>query len=459
MTTTIKWQGTTLSGLTEASQTDRSGGVFPGVLRQGSQNSRDSRQAVLETALDRALRRLEARIGGLSWPDSWQSFPATRLASTTAGAADLSAALATQDAALGGHSVRVDTRAQATLYQSAGFDPDAPTTLAPGAYTLAWAVGSGGSGGSGQAELVVNSGDTWADVLSRMARVFGPASPALVSRLTPAKRVWNSADGEDRRLVDAVGISLGAAESGSAARLSLSGADAASTALLKTLGLNATAQPGTDGRAVVDGVAQTSADGSFTADSGRVLLQATGSFGETEEVRVSGVAETLADGLAGVLAAYNEVLGLLKGGSLVKPGQAEDWATPARERSTQLANLGVQQSAGGALWLDGERFLAALFAAPARAQSVLAGADGLLPELSAKAQSALASGTQSLLEPAQTGLAADPVLKVFAARRAGDVELAKGLLDLYDGAAAEKNSVAEKNLEQPGWTGVLHVKG
>lgn len=457
MTTSIKWQGATLPGLTEATQTERSGGVFSGVPRQGSRNGQ--RSGVLETALDRALRRLEARIGELSWPDSWQSFPATRLASTTASAADLSVTLAARDAAPGSHSVRVDTRAQATLYQSAGFDPDAPTTLAPGTYTLAWAVGSGGSGGSGEAELVVNSGDTWADVLSRMARVFGSASPALVSRLTPAKRVWDSADGEDRRLVDAVGIAIGSAESGSAGRLSLSGADAASSALLKALGLDATAQPGTDGRAVVDGVAQTSATGLFTADSGRVLLQATGGFGETEQVRVSGAAETLADGLAGVLVAYNEVQGLLKGGTLVKAGQAEDWAAPVRERVSELAGLGVRESAGGALWLDGERFLAALFAAPERVRSVLAGEDGLLPELSAKARGALASGAQSLLEPEATGLAADPVLKVFAARREGEAGRERQLLNLYDAVEGEENANDDGRIEQAGWTGVLHVKG
>lgn len=461
MTTSIKWQGgaQALSGTAEAGQADRSGGVFSGVLRQGSQNSRSQRQGVLESALEGALRRLDAGISGLAWPDSWQSFPATRIASTTARAADLTASLASQDAALGSHSVRVDTRAQATLYQSAGFDPDAATTLAPGTYTIGWAVGSGESGTSGQAELVVVSGDTWRDVFARMARVFGSASPAMVANLLPAKRVWNSADGEDRRLVEAVGVAIGSAGSGAAARLRLSGADAASTALLQTLGLDATAQPGTDGRAVVDGVAQTSATGLFTADSGRVLLQSGGSFGEAAEVRVSGAAETLADGLAGVLGAYNEVLGLLQRGSLVRAGAAEDWSRPASERSSELAGIGVQASAGGALWLDGGDFMAAVFAAPERVQSVLAGPDGLLPELAAKARSALANVDQALLEPAESGLAADPVLKVFAARRQGEAERSRQLLDLYDAPGGGKNTNDDDRIGQPGWTGVLRVKG
>jgi hypothetical protein len=128
----------------------------------------------------------------------------------------------------------------------------------------------------------------------------------------------------------------------------------------------------------------------------------------------------------------------------------------------------VEQSASGALWLDGERFLAALVATPERVRSVLADAGGLLPELADKTQRSLAgeadgsggvSGLGGLLAPAQTALAADPVLRVFAARRADEAELSRGLLDLYDETSAEKNSESEKNLEQPGWTGVLRLKG
>lgn len=64
-----------------------------------------------------------------------------------------------------------------------GLDPGALTTLAPGTYCL---------GQQGGATIKVYSGDTWQDVLSRMARAFGSASATMVSQLVPARRAQDS---------------------------------------------------------------------------------------------------------------------------------------------------------------------------------------------------------------------------------------------------------------------------
>jgi hypothetical protein len=463
MTTTIHWSKgvRALSPQAEAERTGASGAVSAAGGRQGlADSSLTLRAGVLESALDRALRRLQEGLAALDWSAaSGTSFPGAL--SVSSGASGLLSGTASADAAAGTHSVRVTAAAQDSLFASSGFDPDASTTLAPGTYTLDWSVGAASdpARAAGQAQLVVNSGDTWSDVLARMARTFGSASPALVARLVPAKRVWTSADGSRREPVDAARLEIGSAVHGAAGRLRLSGADAASAALLKTLGLDATARPGADAHAVVDGVAQTSATGDFTADGGSVALHAAGSFGAVEQIRVSGAASTLADGLSGVLAAYNDVLALLTNETLVRGGLAEDWRGPAAKRAAELDGVGVERSASGALWLDGERFLAALYAAPERVRGVLAESGGLLPELAARAARDLSGGARELLVPEARDPAADPVLEVFAARREGDAARAGNLLDLYDESAAESRRERAKEFAQPGWTGVLHVKG
>jgi hypothetical protein len=65
-----------------------------------------------------------------------------------------------------------------TREASAGRDLSARATLAPGSYTLDYLA-------SGPRPPVVRvyGTDTWRDVLSRLAHVFGSASPAMLSRL------------------------------------------------------------------------------------------------------------------------------------------------------------------------------------------------------------------------------------------------------------------------------------
>lgn len=349
---------------------------------------------------------------------------------------------------------RVTTLAAAkpTRYASQGFDPEAPTTLAPGSYTLDYLVGpttvgpsADSTGESGSVSIQVSSGDTWQDVLSRMARVLGSASPALVARLVPAKRVWDLPDsaGGGHGLADAVGLEVLPETRKNGWRLQLSGADAASDNLLAVLGLDATAQPGSTARAVIDGQMRESATGSFSADSGRLTLGVSGTFGEAAPVRVSQGATGLADALADVLSAYNEVGGLLaRSGSELRPGVADGWTDLAASRADALRQVGVER-ASQALWLSEETFLTALLSRAEDVRNTLLGTDGFLPALQEKTRQALSDGeeggvsgwisAQAAARAAESG--PEQFQRALEARTEAQVEKSSQLLDLYDAGA------------------------
>lgn len=342
--------------------------------------------------------------------------------------------------------------AKPTRYASQGFDPEAPTTLAPGSYTLDYLVGpttvgpsADSTGESGSVSIQVSSGDTWQDVLSRMARVLGSASPALVARLVPAKRVWDLPDsaGGGHGLADAVGLEVLPETRKNGWRLQLSGADAASDNLLAVLGLDATAQPGSTARAVIDGQMRESATGSFSADSGRLTLGVSGTFGEAAPVRVSQGATGLADALADVLSAYNEVGGLLaRGGSELRPGVADGWTDLAASRADALRQVGVER-ASQALWLSEETFLTALLSRTEDVRNTLLGTDGFLPALQEKTRQALSDGeeggvsgwisAQAAARAAESG--PEQFQRALEARTEAQVEKSSQLLDLYDAGA------------------------
>lgn len=96
--------------------------------------------------------------------------------------------------ALGELGARIDavawpeTAAPSSL--TPGRDPDAPTTLAPGTYTL--------PGAAAGEEIRIVSGDTWGTVLARLARTFGVTGMAELSRLAPVTRGVLSEGGVER---------------------------------------------------------------------------------------------------------------------------------------------------------------------------------------------------------------------------------------------------------------------
>lgn len=365
-------------------------------------------------------------------------------------------------AALGATGVTAQARATPTRYASHGFDPEAPTTLAPGTYTLDYLVGPSTVGApssvgeSGSVSILVTSGDTWRDVLSRMASVLGSASPSMVARLVPARRVYDLPTGQ-RGQADATGLEVLSDTVKSDWRLRLSGADAASQGFLAALGMDTLADPGSTARAVIGGQQRQSASGTFSVDSGRLSLDVAGTFGEEAPVRVSQGAQSLAGALADVLDSYNEVGDLLsRNAGEVKDAVVDDWSALAARRASALGGIGVQR-ASQALWLAEEDFLVALLARPEQVKDALLGADGFLPALKERVDAGLfgsgrAAGQEGatpggegeplgvagwISEGARTRAEEDafaPYRRAQAARTEVEVEKSNQLLDLYDAA-------------------------
>ena len=348
----------------------------------------------------------------------------------------------------GTHQLTSLSVARPTTLRTGGYDTEAATTIVPGTYTVAYAVGpASGSVLSGSVDIVVSAGDTWGDVLAHMKSAFGSASPSMVSQLVPAKRVWDSTTDERHEVVDATGLEIRLNDPKPGWRLTLSGGDnAGATAnILSATGLNVTAQPGSDGRMVIDGIDQTRTPGAYSADQGRVALDQFGTFGEVVPVSVLAPLGLLSQGLSDVVTAYNDLRGLLtKNADLLRTplhsnGLAEDWRKPVSDRALDLNSLGLAESGKDKLlWLQADGFVQALTANPQAVRSTLLGDGGddpgLLPELAQKAQDALSAGAESLLLPQSAFPERDPFTASPTPRTELEIEKASQLLDLLDSA-------------------------
>lgn len=335
--------------------------------------------------------------------------------------------------------------ARPTVFSTGGYDTNATTTLSAGTYTVDYAAGpASGSVYSGSVDIVIAAGDTWGEVLANMKSMLGSASPAMSSQLVPAKRVWDSTTDELHAVVDATGLQVALNDPKPGWRLSLSGGDNAdaSANILSAMGLNVTAQPGSDGRMVIDGRDQTRTPGAYIADQGRVTLDQSGTFGEMVPVSVLAPLDHMSQGLSDAVSAYNDLRGLLtKNADLLRSGLAEDFRKPVADRAGDLASLGlVEAGTGKLLWMNADTFVQALTSDPQGVRATLLGdgsATGLLPELAAKAQDALANGADSLLLLPQSAFPErNPFLASPTPRTEAQLEKANQLLDLLDGGTA-----------------------
>ncbi|OGR36217.1 MAG: hypothetical protein A2051_02790 [Desulfovibrionales bacterium GWA2_65_9] len=349
----------------------------------------------------------------------------------------------------GTHQLTSLSVARPTTFRTGGYDTEAATTIAPGTYTVAYAVGpASGSVLSGSVDITVSAGDTWGDVLSLMKNTFGSASPSMVSELVSAKRVWDSTTDERHEVVDATGLEIRLNDPKPGWRLTLSGGDnAGETAnILSAMGLNVTAQPGSDGRMVIDGLDRTRTPGAYIADQGRVALDQSGTFGEVVPVSVLAPLGLLSQGLSDVVTAYNDLRGLLtKNADLLRVplhsnGLAEDWRKPVSDRALDLNSLGLAESGKDKLlWLQADGFVQALTANPQSVRTTLLGDGsddnpGLLPELAQKAQDALSAGADKMLLPQSAFPERDPFLASPTPRTELEIEKKSQLLDLLDSA-------------------------
>jgi len=155
---------------------------------------------LLAPALAASLKKLRESLDAVRWPENGVCSGVSSGASF--GARGISSGNphgATDDTASGNPSNGVAAQAARSVAFSVGFDPDAPATLAPGAYTLDYMAGAAGSTGADAARVVIRvySGDTWRDVLQRLSRALGAAGPGELSRLVPVAAA--SAIGAPRR--------------------------------------------------------------------------------------------------------------------------------------------------------------------------------------------------------------------------------------------------------------------
>lgn len=348
-------------------------------------------------------------------------------------------------ATVGTHQLTSLSVARPTTFRTQGYDTEAASTLSPGTYTVDYAVGpESGSVLSGSVDIVIAAGDTWGTVLANMKSVLGSASPAMVAQRVPAKRVWDSTTDELHAVVDATGLEVTLNDPKPGWRLSLSGGDNADGAgnILSATGLNVTAQPGSDGRMVIDGRDQTRTPGVYSADQGRVAFEQSGTFGEVVPVSVLAPLDLLSRGLSDVVTAYNDLRSLLtKNADLLRTplgttGLADDFREPVSDRAGDLASLGlVESGTGKLLWLNADTFVQALTSDPQGVRATLLGAGsstGLLPALAQKAEDALSAGAESLLLPQSTFPARDPFAASPTPRTEADLEKASQLLDVLD---------------------------
>jgi len=340
---------------------------------------------LVSSTLAATFKRLDERLAAVSWPDAASEAPSgNALASTAQGSG--SGASASADAA--GSS---GTQSKGAAAVAGGLDPEALTSLAPGSYTLGYAAAASGSGAE-QAVVRVYGGDTWQDVLQRLARVMGSASVAMLSRLVPVSR--NA-------------LSLPQHETGQ-------GADAAS---------------GTD--------------------------QADAALGEAAPMSVAAPLARLADALGDVLASYNEVGGLLAANTQtantqtanaqtadeqkVHAAAAADWTGLAAARAPALAAVGINR-AGASLWLAEESFLTAYWSDPAATRAALAGPDGFLTALQNRTDEALGAGVSALAgassaaSPGRNAAGPDLLAAPTTPRTEAEVERGGQVLDTYDTA-------------------------
>jgi len=160
--------------------------------------------------------------------------------------------------------------------------------------------------------------------------------------------------------------------------------DTASGSLLETLGLTATAWPGADATAHIDGRDMVSETGIFTLDEGRLTLEPLADTGANLPLRISEGYAEVQDRMTDLVTAYNGLQSYLAANSdLFEAGFAETWHEPVDDLSTELTWMGVTELANtSALWVDSDDFAQALVQDPERVRAAILDAPaGLAPRL------------------------------------------------------------------------------
>jgi len=242
---------------------------------------------------------------------------------------------------------------------------------------MAWSTGIA----EGTVEVTIVSGTTNKELLNRLAQAINGSTDRLTARVVARERV--SSIPEDVWWTEAVALEVSLAAPKQSERLSLS--ESGGT-LLHAVGLTASAWPGADALAHIDGMDAVSETNTFALDQGRVLLTASGPTGATKTLRLVQALPELGRRVGAVIEAANSMLTEISANAdLFSPALAASWTGPARALAGRLSSLGLAGNASGLLDLDQTAFASFAAVHPEETRAALLGPDGLFPAWSAAA--------------------------------------------------------------------------
>lgn len=319
-------------------------------------------------------------------------------------------------------------------------DPDAATSLSVGDYSIDYAVGSR----TGTISFSVRSGDTWGDVLNRLSGAIGQHGDDLKAELVTRTRLTDTQVPGRTTYMQGRALSVTAVDPKLGERLSLKDGSA-SSGVLNTLGLNATATPGRDGGLSVNGESLTRTPGVFDLDSGRVSLETQDSFSGDLPLKVVEAVEGLRTGLTDIVTAYNDVRRTMTANSLsFKSGLAESLRAPYAANRDAAAGFGLtEMGRSGLLLVMDEPFFAAVGSSPTQVKDTLTGSTGILTGWKTRTGELLSGGLQSFQGNTQDR--SNPLTALTSQTFESDLEKRQRVFHLAD---SDKASGFEIKLER-----------
>lgn len=305
-----------------------------------------------------------------------------------------------------------------------GFDINATTALANGDHSIGYSIGNE----SGNLTFHVDEGDTWETVLERIQSAGAGTSSKVTAEVVDAKLVSPVYTGDDYYLIDGKAVTISAVNPKIGERLSLEPGTG-----LDVLGLNTTAQPGSDSVMVVNGTTEIRAPGEFALDKGRVIVELEENFGDTLPLRVVEAVEEMESKVSFITNAYNGLRkSILPSEDLFREGFADLWRDSVEDEAVDLKWMGLREAEEDkVLWFDSDKFYDALLAEPDRVQELLEGKDnGLFTKWQEVNDRVIENKVSSYLIP-ETSLPG-PWLPEPSPRTEIELDKNKELVDTFD---------------------------
>jgi hypothetical protein len=243
--------------------------------------------------------------------------------------------------------------------------------------------------------VTVRAGDANRDVARRVAEAAAMTSPRLAARVVEGSMPSGVVPGKTLA-TDAVAVSLAVADKKPTETLTLADGP---TGMLSALSLDRLT-PGPDGEMAVSGRRMTSENGLYSLGQGRLLVAATREDpAEVPLAVVSGMKRVEGE-VAGVVAAYNDVMRLAaRNRDLLDGALRNALEAPVAANLSGLVRLGVSQSAAtGELWINGDAFWRTLAAeGPGARNTLWSGDAALIPGWKRSVAGILRAGAEGFL--------------------------------------------------------------